>query len=795
MDQPSLPVKEILIVPQFHYDIAYLRSEEEYYPRCWDNLTLAIELMEQYPEYRYTVEQPFLLDQMKKRRPDLFERLKTRFDRGQLEVSCALWLIPDMNLPSGESLLRQVRWGRRWVRENLGGDVFTAWSADTWGHPGTLPEIMRHAGVTTYCFTRAMRPEFQRSDFLWRGLDGTEIVAHWLPAGYAYLKFGESEDLETELELERRQATAETLRALSASTRQYLAQDTVMLTNGGDMAPPQTAAPAIVSELRATGMAIRFAKLAEYAAEVHTVRDRLPVTSGDFNPLYIGTQASRIRLKQLNRRMENELQSAEAMQAALEVSGALTETESLDAIWATCLKMQFHDTISGTISDEAFWPVLKEYEEACAALETWREKTAAAAGAGGVFNPSAFDRTEWVQTRDGRGSAPVTVPALGWAAAPEAAVVSGTPRKAGDMTLRNDVWTLTLAADGTVASVVDNRTGNEYAAPGAPGWGNLVYRNDNGDLWLLDRSPLDGGSDESNLWEPGADDPYGRGSDPLVNDKPAMQSGRRPEIRFVTRSGEECAVVTSLVEFWRNRIPFETEISLRHGDPLIHFKTTIHPSGRHYRLYACFATPWPDARLRHEIAFGALERDDRRYVAQSWAEAVGPGGEGVRLINTGTAGCAVNRGVLSMLLFRSAAMEYKAESASAFEEGVTHTFTYAVRPFSAADPGHAEREGERLNRPVQVFPNGAPTAGAGFSVSTDRAHVTAFHRVGDGRYLLRLYDRSGHGAQGAVGFPRPLKAAWKTDGEEQAGAPESVADGILTFALRPWEIGAWIVSL
>lgn len=787
-------IDEVLIVPQFHYDIAYLLTEEEYYPRAFDNLREAISLMDAHPEYRYTVEQPFLLEQFRRRCPEDFARLKACHARGQLEVSGALYLIPDMNMPSGESLVRQALWGRRWVREHLGDDVRTAWIADTWGHPPTVPQIMRHCGINAYFFTRAMRPEGKRGDFVWVGLDGTELVAHWLPAGYATLSFPQAAQIENALELDLVGATVENLRALAARLQPFLGQRTLLLCSGGDMARPQASAPAVVARWQADGLPVRFGAIREYVERLRAHQDDLPRLAGEFNPLFLGTQASRIRLKLCNRRLENALTAAEREHAALCLTGNAGGALGLGDAWATLLKNQFHDTISGTIVDAAYEIALREYEAAFRQIEARLQALEQAAGVGGVFNPSAWERTEWVSAQDGQGTAPVMVPALSWAETP---AVSSPPQSFlcdGNAVLENEWWRVTVGTNGTLVSVVDVHTGQEFVAPNGPGWGDLVYRNDNGDLWLLDNGPLDGGSAASALTETRTDDPYRRSADPLVNDNAFCQHSRPHNRVFTRRDGEQSVVVSGSVGFWFNSVAFETTVTLRAGDPLIHFRTTALPKGRRYRVYACFPTPWPDAVTRHQVAFGAAERDDRRYVAQGWAEAVAGDGHGVRLLNSGTPGNALNNGILSLLLFRSAAMEYKAVSEQAFEEGQALEFSYAVRPFTPEAPGEAEREAERVNCPLRVTPNaGNLPPPLGFSLTPAHVQVSAFYALDGGEFLLRVYECSGQPASGLASLSGGFSSAWESDGLETRGTAVELDGGALPFALRPWQIAAWCV--
>lgn len=790
-------IEDIIIVPQFHYDIAYLQTEEQYYPRCFENFRQAIALMDENPDYRYAIEQPFLIDVFEQRDPEGFERLKACHARGQLSITGALSLIPDMNIPSGESLIRNILRGKRYVSSRFGDDVRVAWIADTWGHSPALPQIVKHCGVDSYFFTRGMRPEVLKGDFLWVGIDGTTVVAHWLPAGYAAIRFPSDDAVENALELSMTDASEQALRDLAAKLRAFNAQDTVMLCNGGDMAPPQKSAPAMAAAWIRKGLPVRFGAVKGYADQLASVAPDLPRLDCDFNPLFVGAQGSRIRLKQLNRELENRLIGVESLHASLLMGGVAAPAPDLDRAWRLCLKNQFHDIISGTISDAAYDDALEDYGAALADVDFAQATLTGPGPIGGVFNPSAFTRTEWVETAERAGL--VNVPPLAWAKLPAPAAEASETIIARDehVVIQNDFWRLTTAPSGVVVSCVDVRTGREFVGPSGRGFADLVYRNDNGDCWLLDRSPLDGGRSDSQLIEhQRRDDPYRTGNEPLVNESAFCQHSGQAKRTYRGRAGERSVRSEGVIGFWRNVVEYQTTVALRDGDPIIRFTTYCYTKGRRYRLYACFDTPWTDARAKHSIPFGAIERDDNRYAVQNYVEAVGPNGDGVRVLNAGLPGNAVNDGVVSILLMRSAAMEYKAPSASAFEHEREFLFQYGVRPFAADEPGDAEQDGERINRPliVSAVPANA-SAAPQISVAPDNVHVDAFYAAADGDIILRVHETAGKPAVGAIELAKPPAAVFESDGLETTGARIALKNGAIPIDLSPWRIQTWRIRL
>ncbi len=938
----------IIIVPHFHYDVAYLRTFEEYLPLCFENLREAARLMDAEPEYRFLIEQPILLEELRRRCPEDFARLRACAGRGQVEVACGMWSMPDMNFPSGESLVRQALVGKTWVREHLGLDVPTCWIADCWGHPATLPQLLAHCGYRYYAFSRGMVPELQQTDFRWRSPDGTEIQAHWMAIGYGPLLFPDLKHLENALEQDVTYAGEDRLMDLVERIRPWLTTENVLLGNGGDFVRPQAGGPELVRRWRAKGHEVRFGTTPEYFAALEGAG--LPLYEGEFNPLLSGTYASRIAINQANRRLEYLLLALERAGAAAWLAGRPAAAGDIGALWKTCLKNQFHDISSGTLVDAANADVMAEYGAAEAEAErllglqisdcrlqiadcrpggsgahhcpvvngaasvspaevenppvarsgdrphralptdaagpqTERrvarsgdrphralptdaagfqtEPPVAAAstaqagharpdagerGSVALFNPSGFGRQEVVSlpwagagvagpdgplvcqpdARTGGTLVGVRLRALeasvlrsGWEAGEPAggepnadsslpasapgtshtesgqAADAGRPADApaaGPVVLDNGLIRVTVGTDGTITSVVDAATGREFVDPERPYWGDLVYRNDNGDLWLLDRGPLDGGSQASRMVESDVRDPYARSDDPLVNAGPICQHAGQREVTLLENGPLRWTVrVNGALGFWRNRVEFETHISLCRGSRRIAFETRIVPAGRHYRLHACFPTALREGRIRHEVAFGVQERDQRLFAAQNWID-LGTESHGVCLLNRGIPGNMACDGVLSLLLFRSAAMEYKGESAGAFCEGVPHTFHYAVLPWEESETPAFHQEGEAFNLPVALAPCSGPSGRnvPGLEIAPAAIHLAALYRSGE-RLVLRVYEAAGAAAEGCIRLPAGVTECLEADGLENPGAPVPVEAGRIRVPFRPHQIRTFLL--
>ena len=173
----------IYLVPHTHYDAIWVFTKEKYF---YINMLLilkeVVELVEK-TDYKFLIEQTFLLEEMEKRYPELFSRIARCIKCGKIEIADGEYLMADTMLPEGETLIREILVGKRYAKEKFGVDVPVMWQADSFGLNAQLPQIYKKSGYKYVAFRRGVTKE-KPSEFLWQGLDGTRILAHWMPLGY-----------------------------------------------------------------------------------------------------------------------------------------------------------------------------------------------------------------------------------------------------------------------------------------------------------------------------------------------------------------------------------------------------------------------------------------------------------------------------------------------------------------------------------------------------------------------------------------------------------------------------------
>lgn len=74
---------------------------------------------------------------------------------GRWEVEGAMWVEADCNLSSGESLVRQILYGKSFFKNEFGVDSKVLWLPDVFGYSAALPQILRKSGVDKFVTSKS----------------------------------------------------------------------------------------------------------------------------------------------------------------------------------------------------------------------------------------------------------------------------------------------------------------------------------------------------------------------------------------------------------------------------------------------------------------------------------------------------------------------------------------------------------------------------------------------------------------------------------------------------------------
>ena len=177
------PVK-VTAIGHSHMDLAWLWPIRETKRKILRTFATVLELMERYPDYHYGASQPQQYEWVKEMCPWMYEDIKKRVKEGRWEVQGGAWVESDANVPSGESLVRQLLYGKRFFKDEFGVEVDNFWLPDVFGYSGALPQILKKSGVDYFMTQKLSWNEhnrFPHHTFNWEGIDGTKVLAHMLP--------------------------------------------------------------------------------------------------------------------------------------------------------------------------------------------------------------------------------------------------------------------------------------------------------------------------------------------------------------------------------------------------------------------------------------------------------------------------------------------------------------------------------------------------------------------------------------------------------------------------------------
>ncbi|MGI9646587.1 MAG: alpha-mannosidase, partial [Ilumatobacteraceae bacterium] len=319
-----------------HIDTAWLWPTSETVRKCARTFSSAVALMDENPDYRFACSQAQQYAWIERDHPELFEAVRGHVDGGQWIPVGGMWVEADMNLPAGESLVRQIVHGQRYFERHFGRRCTEVWIPDVFGYPAGLPQVFAAGGMNRFVTQKLSwnkQNRFPHHTFWWEGLDGTRVLTHFPP-----------------VDTYNAEVTAEELGRSMADFRDHRWSAASLMPFGfGDGGGGPTremlerARRLAVADSRATvelGAPSDFFELVE--RESFEGAD-VPVWRGElYFETHRGTLTSQLRTKLGNRRCERLLVEAELWAAA-----GRRDAE-VDELWQEVLTQQFHDILPGS---------------------------------------------------------------------------------------------------------------------------------------------------------------------------------------------------------------------------------------------------------------------------------------------------------------------------------------------------------------------------------------------------------------------------------------------------------------
>lgn len=556
------PLMQATLTGHAHIDLVWLWPERIGELKAVHTFSTVNRLMEEYPEFRFAYSQPASYEAVRRRAPELYQTVQSRIRSGRWQATGALYVESDTLLACGEALLRSFLIGQEEFVKLTGRPSLLTWLPDVFGYSACLPQMMKLAGAE-YFFTTKLTwnlvNRFPYSSFVWRGHDGSEVVAHVTQdSGYC--------------------ATLEAAELKNSSWGHQqgdIHPEYLLPTGYGDGGGGPTAEMCERAR-RLDGLpgmpGVKWDQPESFFKRLARLKNRLPVYQGEcYVEGHRGTYTTHGAVKEAFRELERALQVAEAADC---VTG---KNRNRLAVWKRLIFAQFHDYIPGT----SVWDVYaegipelrrlagKEMSETSAGL---RGK----AGGSGLFNPHAVAVTRWVRPPGARKAVRVRLPALAGTSLETARVACGAPVSVTGRRVANEFCEFHLDGQGWLKTLTLG--GRGIALAGAAG--RLIYFTDKPsrfEAWDLDRHTLG----------------QGEACASRAKITPFKEEGRAG-LRVARKIGRHSSAVV--------------EFALEAGSPLLHVAVDLDWRDEHALLKFLIPTRYLAPHARFGIPYGSVLR-------------------------------------------------------------------------------------------------------------------------------------------------------------------------------------------
>ena len=494
------PQGEIALTGHAHIDLAWLWPYAETRRKMRRTFSTALSLMDSRQgeaapgggAFRFNQSTAQYYAQLEEDDPALLEAIKAKAKAGSWETVGGMWVEPDTNMPTGESLGRQILYGQRYFERVFGVRHSVCWLPDCFGFSGALPQLLRQGGINSFFTIKVNWNETNRIPadlFWWEGIDGSRVLAHTFENPWHGYNGA---------------VNAECIVATWKNFRGKTVHPTTLLAvgygdGGGGVTPEYIEREVQLRDFPALPR-VRWSRVDDFFTQAHRTADKvtLPSWQGDiYLELHRATLTSQSAVKKAHREAERALITAEIMGGLAALMGA-DQPESLEHIWRVVLKNEFHDILPGSSIAEVYADAERELNDAVGraqarqqmALRTLAQHLPKGDLADGVLvvNPSLNRRPLRIALTGAAHLAPaLMVEPMSITVLPRASLVPEPGLSVSDTTLENAHIRAIIGKDGTISSLVHKSTGREaLGGRGNQLWVYPIDKPRNWDAWDLE---------------------------------------------------------------------------------------------------------------------------------------------------------------------------------------------------------------------------------------------------------------------------------------------------------------------
>ena len=768
-----------LAVGHAHLDTAWLWPTSEAIEKCARTFSSQLDLMKKYPDYVFGASQAQHYAFMKEYYPSLFQKIKEKVADGQWELQGGMWVEADCNLIDGESIVRQILYGKKFFRDEFGVDVRNLWIPDVFGYSAAMPQILKKCGLEALVTQKLSWNQFNtfpHNTFIWQGIDGSRVVAHFPPENTYNSLLSPS--------------------GLRHASDNFCEKDrldeflTLFGIGDGGGGPTEEILETGLRQKDLEGAPrVTFGKAQDFLDRLQKHMDDLPVWDGElYLEMHRGTLTTQAFNKKMNRMMEYRLRQLEMLYSILPFSKY--PAAAIERMWKKLLLNQFHDILPGSGIHKVYEDSRKDYLELQNKAADLLEK------AGKLLLKKDERRLCFVNTSSYTYTRPLLLPE-GWAACDildkkggllpsqqeeesvflllpippfsSVTVQKGKSKRAaanpgGGLVLENDLVRYEMNPDGTIRRAFDKEFEREILLYGGVGNALHLYedRPANWDAWDIDifyeNQRLQQAQLRSMEW---------RANGPV-----------RQSLRLIFNVGDSEIAQTVSLAVDSKRLDFETTVQWRE---------------RHKMLRVGFDVNIHTRTAAFDIQYGWLHRATHRNTSWDMAKFESVAHKfvdlsevdyGVALLNDCKYGHKVYGTRMEIALLRSPT------NPDPEADRGRHDFTYSMLPHGG-DLTHSEvfAQAAQLNSPPALFDGyDGDRFRMPFALSNeDIVLETAKKAEREEAMVLRLFEHRGRWAETELVFENKVQV-YETDMMEENARPLVLRGNVLPLRLRPFEI-------